>query len=383
MKKLFSEVKTSRTMANLFIVLCGILFYVLCENLSVVANAVATVYRILSPVIWGGVIAYILNPLAVMFNDKLFKKMKHKKLAWILSVILAFLVLLAILTVLISMVIPQLISSVGTIGKNFGQYYASVKDFFMRLDESVTIIDLDVEKILGSWSDIISKITEWIGLSLSDVAYSAYNVGSKMVSTVLSLVISIYMLFDKVNLKNGFKKICSATLKDSTYASWRKVASDSNKIFSSYIGGNLLDSLIVGVINIIVMLILRLPYPLLITVIVAVTNLIPTFGPIIGAIPCLLILVIIKPIDALWFLILVVALQTVDANLIKPFILGNGSGVRPVWVLISIILGGRMFGIIGMLLALPVFAILSNLIDEKLDRMIKKKNEQTELMLDE
>lgn len=383
MKKIFSEIKNSRTMANLFVVLCGIIFYLLCENIGIVGQAVATVYEIFSPVIWGSVIAYMLNPIAMFVYTKFLGKMQKKKVAWSLSVVIAFLFMLAIIGVLILMVIPQLISSVSMLGKNFGNYYNTIKDFIVGLDAKTPFIDLDVEKLLGSWSDILSKVTELIGLSLTGIANATYSVGSKMINFALALVMSVYMLFDKETLRAGFKRLATSVLKDSAYANLRRIGTDSNKIFLNYIGGNLLDSLIVGVVNIIVMLILRMPYPLLITVIVALTNLIPTFGPIIGAVPCLLILLIINPLDALWFLILVVVLQTIDGNVIKPLVLGSGSGVRPVWVLISIILGGRMFGIIGMILAIPVFAILSNLVNERIKKRLEKKKPQTEVILDE
>jgi len=215
---------------------------------------------------------------------------------------------------------------------------------------------------------------------IANIANISVKIGNIVMDIGLASIISVYFLFSKETLIAQVKKIVYAVFSKNVAKTSVRVARESHRIFSGFINGKLLDSLIIGVLCFIGTSLLRFEYSLLISFIVGVTNVIPFFGPIIGAIPGILILLMVDPWQALWFGLFVLALQQLDGNVIGPKILGNSTGLPALWVMFAILIGGDMFGVIGMFIGVPTFAIIYKFSKEIFEYLLKKKNmpEQTE-----
>ena len=198
-------------------------------------------------------------------------------------------------------------------------------------------------------------------------------VGSGVVTAITALISSIYMLAGKGRLVPQLKKLTYAIAPRTSAERFLSVCSRANGVFVGFINGKLIDSAIIGVLCFILTMIFRIPYPVLVSVVVGVTNIIPFFGPIIGAVPCVMILLIVDPWAAVRFGILVIALQQFDGNILGPKILGDSTGLSAIWVLVAIVVGGGLFGFPGMLLGVPTFAVLYSLVREWTNARLESK----------
>ncbi|MBM6860610.1 AI-2E family transporter, partial [Clostridium saudiense] len=197
---------------------------------------------------------------------------------------------------------------------------------------------------------------------------------SGLVNFILSLIFSIYMLLNKERLQLGMKKVLYAFSKKNFADKVMYLGKIANESFSSYIGGQFIEAIIIGVLCFIGMLVLRMPYALLISVLVAVTALIPIFGAFIGTIPSAFIILIIDPMKALWFIIFIIVLQQIEGNLIYPKVVGSSVGLPPIWVMLAMLIGGNTFGLLGMLLGIPTFSVIYKVSREYINKRLNNKN---------
>ncbi len=373
MKETFERVLSRKTLANLIVVLTGILFYILLSNFGEVRSFIAKLYRYVAPFATGIIIAYLLNPVARFFETKVFGKLNKPRAARSLGVLCTVLLSLAVVVLLVATVVPQLVTSVKLLISNLESYFDSAKTMLNDLNKHFPILNINVDDLVGSWNEIFAAALDWISGNFTKIIDASYKFGSGLVEFLLGVIISIYVMLDAANFKRNIKRALCAIFSAQRVDRLKKVVKMSDRIFMTYVGMNLLDSLIIGVANFAFMLILGMPYALLITVIVVVTNFIPTFGPFIGGIPSALLILLVDPPKALWFIIWTIVLQQIDGNLLKPLLFGSSTGLSPMWVLGSIVIGGRMFGVAGMLLAVPAFSILSEILDENINARLARK----------
>jgi predicted PurR-regulated permease PerM len=318
--------------------------------------AVRRFFSYFSPVILAIVIAYLVNPLAVFYRDRLFGRIKRKKTKHVLSVALAFITVLLMVSFLLMTLIPQLIDSISMFAGNIEGYIDSLNDMLRRW--GVNLQDLKIEEFISSSEALLKTLTKFISDNISEILSTSASAGRSVIEVVIAFMLSIYFLAAKDKLRPGLNRLLKVCIKEEKMPEVMHFFRRCNKILNRYIVYNVLDSLIVGIVNAIFMVILRMPYVGLVSFVVALFNLIPTFGPIIGAVIGAFVLVMIKPWHALAFLIFTIVLQTADAYYIKPKIFGDTLGVSGLWILVGIIVGGRMFGVVGILLAIPAVAIL-------------------------
>lgn len=359
MNKFFSYFKTPKVITGLIVTFCGISFYLLLGNIKSVGTFFSDVLNVLSPFIWAAIFAYILNPAVKFLENKVFGKMKRRKTANALSVIITYIAALAVLILFIVLLIPQLAESVMLLINNLENYFNTLRNTLVNFEARFSFIDFNVDEFMGSFSGLMKTAVTWFSDNIGKIADASFKVGNSVFNFFISLILSIYVLLDKQRVRRIIKRVSAAFIKRESWPGFRDTAHRMDKILSDFLVGNIIDSLIVGVANFLFMIILGLPYPALLSVIVMVTNFIPNFGPIIGAVPCLLIIVLVNPLGALWFLIWTIVMQALDGNLLKPFLFGDYTGLRPIWVLVSIVLCGRLFGIAGMILGIPLFALLA------------------------
>lgn len=356
-------------------------------HITDVFKVLKTIFTVLSPVLYGLVIAYLLNYPYKAFYNHVFKKMgtKHfwlKKVKKPLSLALSYIIIFGIVGFLVGTLIPELSSSITTLLDNIPAYERAIKeasDSVVEFIYNLTNYNLYEAATYSNMISIItgSDTTEFIKNVMTNIIPSAFStvlgIGAGLYNWIIGIIISIYLLAGKERLIRQFKVAIVAYTKEKFYKRLFKIADVFNKKCGKFIVGKIIDSAIIGVMCFIGLSIFRFHYPLLISVIIAVFNLIPFFGPIIGAIPTTLLLLIINPMEALGFIVFIIVLQQFDGNILGPKILGETVGISGFWIMVSVIVGGGLFGFPGMLLGVPIFAAIYTLVEEGAERRLKKK----------
>ena len=333
----------------------AVILYVALTHLDGILGALQTFGGFFTPLLLGCVLAYLMNPLAGLYQQKLFRGVRNEKLQWSLSIALALLSLLLILGFLLGTLIPQLVESIVMLVDNLDDYIASLKALAERLGIAGA---LDVDQLLSSSESIIKKLTAYLSENMQTILSASASAGKSIVNWVIALILSVYLLASKDSVSRGVTRLLRAILGEKKYDATATFFSRCDKILIRYVVYSLLDALIVGVTNAIFMAILRMQYVGLVSMVVGVTNLIPTFGPVIGAVIGGFVLLLVNPMHALAFVIFTVVLQFLDGYVIKPKLFGNSLGVSGLLILAAVVVCGNMFGIIGILLSIPLAAIL-------------------------
>lgn len=348
----------------------AVLLYVLLIRLPDVRKGIGKFIGYFRPVILGCVIAYIVNPLATLLSATMFRFIKKEKNRYTISCIVAFILVAALLVFSLMILIPQLISSIWTFIDNLDSYIESLGTWLEKIGLSKDLLDLD--SIIGSSK--VEDSTKTIMESASIVLSKSMSAGKGIARWLIAFMLAIYLLLAKGSLTKGAGRLIKAIFGEEKYAEITVFLTKSNDVFKRYIVFNLIDSAIIGALNFIFMMIMGMEYAGLITFVVALTNLIPTFGPLIGGAFGAFILLLVKPIHVLFFLGFTLLLQFLDAYFIKPKLFGDSLGVSGLWILIGVIVGGNMFGIVGILLSIPMVAILSFLYSRYLLPWLEKRH---------
>ncbi len=365
-----------KTISNLLVVLIGILFFVALTNFKVIWNALSNAISVISPFIAGFIIAFLLDAPTAFFERKLYSKVKVKRG---LSVLTVYAIAFAVLVLLINLIIPSVVDSIMELVNNIQTYLANLNSFVNNLASSLQLENVEgvddlIGSLMGSYQNIMEEASKQIKALLPQILDVGMAVGSGFINAITAIISSIYMLLAKDKLKPQLKKLLYAIVPKRPSDRVLDVLRYADKIFVGFINGKLIDSAIIGVLCFVMCAILRIPFAVLVSVVVGVTNIIPFFGPFIGAIPCVMILVIVEPLSALKFLILIIVLQQFDGNILGPKILGDSTGLSPLWVLVAIVVGGGLFGFIGMLLGVPTFAVLYALVREWVHNRLARKD---------
>ncbi len=372
---------------------CCILFFFFIYRYNGFTAYWQKIMGILQPIIMGFIVAYLLNPVMVFLEGHLLKYLrqrridekKAKRMARSLGTIGSILFLLLVIFLLLYMMIPELIRSIQNMTvnlpaefKEFEQWMESVFNEESQLTEWLKALGIDLTEIGDYMETLLQKqILPQVKTYLSYLASITTGVISalKMLfNFVIGLVIAVYLLIGKETFVGQGKKIVYAVLPSKYGNVVIHTMRITNQMFGGFVSGKILDSVIIGVICYVGLMILGMPYSLLVAVIVGVTNVIPFFGPFIGAVPSFILIALAEPVKGLYFLIFVLALQQVDGNIIGPKILGDSTGLSSFWVVFAILVGGGLFGFMGMLLGVPTFAVIYYLIREAVAYILRRRS---------
>ena len=364
----------TRTISNLIIVLIGILFYFVLYRFDEVRAKISMVTGVLSPFIIGFAIAYLLNTPTTFFEEKVYHKHRHGR---VLAIVTVYVLAAAFLAILLNLILPQVWSSAVELVNNMSNYMRGLDALVQDIITRFNLEGEGINEMLTTYQNFVQSLTDLaiskVSSSLPQIWNLGVALGSGVVSALTALISSIYMLSGKNRLVPQLKKLIYATIPKKKATWFLGVCGQANRIFVGFINGKIIDSAIIGVLCFVLNLILQIPYNILIAVIIGVTNVIPFFGPIIGAVPCIMILIIVDPWAALRFAVLVLALQQFDGNILGPKILGDSTGLSAIWVLVSIVVCGGLFGFPGMLLGVPTFAVLYALVREWVNHRLREK----------
>lgn len=388
MKRLL-ENKHARLMFMIFIVgALLIIFNQIVGNYESFSEGVGTIKTIVSPFIYGFVMAYLLSPIYNATVRGLYKllgkyfKNKQRLFSFckLVASVVAVVCLIGAVAGLIALIVPQVIESLTGILKSLPQRLTQLSALFnditskmdnkrlaMKMSEiyaqvQTNLIELAQTKLLPGMGTLVGQVSTQVILTLKT-----------MMNVMIGVMACVYMLNSKEHFQGQFKKVILATLPKEKAEAVFDFAKFTNRTFGGFINGKIIDSIIIGIICFILMKIFGFPYPILISAIIGITNVIPFFGPFIGAIPAAIIILLVSPIHALYFLVLIFVLQQVDGNIIGPAILGNTTGIASFWVLFSIVIGGGLFGFIGMVLGVPVFAIIYYYFSRSINKRLEAK----------
>lgn len=372
-------------MAGFGAISLSVLFFFFLYRLQGIGNVISQLSTILAPFIYGGIIAYLLRPmcnsLEAFFQLRLPKKMRRFANAF--AVVFSLLVGILVVYALITMVVPQLVESIVTLWNalptKMEQLVNWATETFGKDERVVQFVEknyrsyfTDIDKwVQANVIPQVSSLVTNVGTSVWQVLKFVYNI-------LIGLIVAVYVLHGRKRFGKQARLIVRSMFSDRWANRILEEVEFIDRMFGGFIDGKIIDSAIVGVLCYIGCTVLKIPSALLVSVIVGVTNVIPFFGPVIGAVPATLLILIDSPIKALWFLIWVIVLQQLDGNVIGPKILGNRTGLSGFWVMFSIILFGGLWGIVGMIICVPLFAVIYDTVRRLVRRGLRRRN-HTEL----
>ncbi|MBC5688270.1 AI-2E family transporter [Mediterraneibacter sp. NSJ-55] len=372
---------------TIFVVIAAcILFYFALLRLTIISDILAKIIHVLKPIIYGMAIAYLLNPI-VKFADrhllpvikKKFPKLKKKEqLTRGMGIMAGLLVLIAVVVALFNMMIPELYRSIRDMVITVPSQMNHFLESFSKMNAENSAIGkfaaevlAEAAKFLQNW--MRTDLLEQVNVVMSGLTVGVINIISEMLNIVIGMIVSVYVLFSKEKFSRQCKKIVYAVFKPSNANMILHLTIKSNEIFGGFIIGKIIDSAIIGVLCFIGLSLLDMPYTMLVSVIVGVTNVIPFFGPYIGAIPSAILILLSDPRMGIYFIIFILCLQQLDGNIIGPKILGDSTGLSAFWVVFSILLGGGLFGFLGMILGVPTFAVIYYIVNMIVNNRLERK----------
>lgn len=378
------------------VIVAGITFYYFVFHSSNIRSGVKMITDILMPVVVGMAIAYLLTPILNFIEKKLLyplcnrlrikeSKKKNSIIRGVGILITAFL-FVALIYVLLYMLISQIVPSVQNIISNFDAY---TSNFTRWLNQTMNDNPEVQAYLVRTFNKYSTELESWItdilpntGQLIKTVSLSILGVVGVLWDFVIGFIISIYVLASKEKFAAQAKKISYALFEKDTANTVIKNFRFTHKTFIGFLGGKIVDSIIIGILCFIGTSILKTPYAALVSVIVGVTNIIPFFGPFLGAVPSALLIFVVDPLhplNCLYFVIFIIVLQQVDGNIIGPKILGSSTGLAGFWVIFAITLFGGLFGVFGMIIGVPIFAVIYAGIRSGLNILLSKKEMPTEL----
>lgn len=359
----------------LIVVAFGVILFVACNNLKFFRLHIGNFLALLSPLLYGFCLAYILNLPMRGIERLLFRNPKRKiyRFRRLIGISLTFILAIAVLVTLSAVIVPQLIASGTTLIERFPAYLSSLQTFITNTTENLGIAD-------KFWGEFETWMRQLVGMAdkivqnvLPNVVGGVVGVTSGVFNTFLAMVLCIYLLYNKEKLCAQCKNCLHAFVREDIADILLRVGRFTNTTFSRFFAGQLTEAVILGVLCFAGMSIFRMPYALLISVVVAATSVIPIFGAYIGTIPSAFIIFMVKPITALWFVVFIIVLQQLEGNLIYPKVVGSSIGLSGLWVLLAIMIGGGLFGILGIFIGIPAMAVLYRIAGDYIQARLERR----------
>ena len=371
------------------VIAASIVFFLILSKISAIKGFFGIILKVIKPVLYGLLFAYLMNPLVktferpilVQWGEKIYGKdsRKSRSFARCIAILLALVLVLLIVIGLLWLVLPRLYESIQTLVTNLPLYF----DRMRSTVEEIFKANQDVEDyVLGLFDNLSQTLSSFLSGDLVNelktvlvsITSSVYAVVMEIVYIAIGFIVAVYILTSKERFAAQTKKVLYSIFDVQHATDIIEEAHEVNEIFIGFVSGKILDSLIIGVICYISLNIIQMPYKELVSVIVGVTNVIPFFGPFIGAVPSAFLILLVDPFKCLIFVIYILILQQIDGNIIGPKILGQNTGLSSFWVICAILVGGGLFGFAGMLFGVPVFAVIYRSVKRAVEHSLKKKD---------
>lgn len=363
------------------VIVLSITFFQLISNLGTVNNWIYSILKPISPIFYGFIIAYLLDPIMMTFEKYIlrlsfFKKAKRKNVRG-LSLLLTYVFAIALFVVFLLMVMPRVIESLSNMVMQLQDYVSWAQHTVTALFEGIPeglIPDVYIKQLNDKIGQFVTDFISLIGNSIPQLVGILVNISSGVINVIVGIIVSCYLLFSKETFIAQIKKVALSFMKVERITEISKLINTTDHMFGRFITGKIIDSFIIGFLCFIGLSLLKIPNTVLVSFIVGVTNIVPYFGPFLGAIPSFVLIAFISPAKGVIFLVFVLFLQQLDGNIIGPMILGDSTGLSAFWVVFAILLFGGAFGIVGMIIGVPTMGVIFWLVKNKLAVLLKKKN---------
>ncbi|MEG2059273.1 MAG: AI-2E family transporter [Lachnospiraceae bacterium] len=358
-------------LVTLIVIVCGITYFFIILRYDGLSNSWDRVQRVIQPILFGIVFSYLMNPivkktehlLGKLMGGKIKNSNNEKKLFRGVGITVALIAAIVAVGILLKLVIPDLYQSIEGLVISLPSQASNTIDWIKERTTGDGSLAKYAEQFVISATDYMenwlkNNLLPQSRIILTQLTSGVLSVVKALFNILIGLIISVYLLSEKEIFLAQGKKILYALFPAKMGNVIITTVRKSHEIFIGFISGKIIDSIIIGILCFIILSIVSMPYALLVSVIVGVTNVIPFFGPYIGAIPSFLLILLVDPMKSIYFLIIILILQQIDGNIIGPHILGDSTGLSAFWVVFAILIGGGLFGVLGMLIGVPVFAII-------------------------
>ena len=382
----------------LFIIFIALILYFSLQNINFIIGVLSTALKLLNPLIIGICIAFLVNiPLKkietlILKVVNKNKKEKNKrevvsKITRIFSLLISFLIILGIIFMVTFLIIPELINAFNLIKENIPSVVNDTINWIKNMLNNYPEIQTQISEFKIDWDSINNNINNFVKNNFSVAITSSINFivafSTGIVNFFMGIIFAIYLLLQKETFLKQLKKLVLAYIPEKRAKAIFEISSLSNKIFSNFLGGQFIEAFILGLLCFIGMSIFGFPYALTISVLIGFTALIPFFGPLIGMLIGAILILVNSPTSAFWFIVFILILQQLEGNFIYPKVVGNSVGLPGIWVILAVTLGGSLFGILGMLIGVPIASILYTLLRKNVNQNISKKDIDINEYIDE
>ncbi len=375
------ELNKKTTLKIIGIISAAAVIFCALQNLGEVVSFLKKTFSIFTPFIAGGAIAFIINVPMRGIEKKLFPNNKRfDKLRRPAALVLTLLAIAAVITAVMIIVIPQLVTTAGTLGKQIGPFMTRAQEYIMGVFRDYPQIQEYISGLELDWQSMLSSVSGWVTSGLSGVGTAAASAVSGIVSAFIGFVFAVYILLQKERLGRQFRMILYSLIPERAADKFHEIASQANKTFSSFLSGQCLEAVILGSLFVIPMYLLKMDYIALISVLIAFTALIPLVGAFIGCFVGAFLMLMESPVKALIFVIMFLIIQQIEGNLIYPRVVGKSVGLPAIWVLFVVTVGGKLMGVLGMLVMIPTASVLYALFRELIVKRLRGKSTRVQKM---
>jgi len=369
-KKIFKSI--------LLLITYTLLLTVIVVKFDIVFQWFSTFFSFIKPFIWGFVIAFILNKPIKFFKNlfqKIFKKFKsNKKVSLIMSVFVTYVLFIGFVVLLISFILPQFSDSIALFINNIGNYSSNIEKIFNNIINIFNLQDFSLVDLNQIIQNNMQQLSNFASQLLTKLISMTAGIAVAFLNIFISIIVSVYVSSSSDKLSRQTNTLLDAYVPNKVNQKIKEIAHLTFNTFNNFVSGQLFEALVLGCMCFIGMSIFRFEYALLISVMIAVTSIIPVIGAFIGAVPSVFLLFMISPIKALWFIVFIIIVQQLENNFIYPKVVGNKIGLPAIWVLLAIVVGGGLFGVVGILLGVPVCSIIYTLLKEGAYKKQAQKN---------
>ena len=368
---------TTMAVYTSIVIILSIMFYLIASEVNLFTVQVSKYLRTFQPIIIGFVMAYLFNFILEFLEkyvvDRISRNKLNKNLKRVISMLVTYILVFFIVYTFLYFILPQLITSLIGLGNGLPGYISQVSRIVIDTSSKFVLNDEIYRIVVEKWNEFVNYVISFATGLVPILGYLVRGIISSVWNIVLGTIVSIYLLFEKEKFMALCKKITISLFTKERADRIIELTKRGDNIFGRFLSGKILDSTIIAFITFIVLTISNMPYVTLISFIVGVSNIIPFFGPLIGAIPSFFIILFVSPIKALWFLLIVVLIQQLDGNIIGPKILGDSLGISPFWILFSLLIAGKLLGFIGLIIGVPLFVFIYSIVKDFIEARLEKK----------
>lgn len=357
------------------LIIFAILTYWLINNIGLLFGFIGKIFDVLFPFIFGGILAFILNIPMTKIEKFLEKKTKSKRIPIrVISIVLSLLIFIFVILFIAFLLLPELISNIQLLINSLPNLINKVEEFVTNILAKYPDIQVEIERIFNETGNINNILTTVLNYFVNGAIMFISSLVSSIVTLFTGIIFAIYILSQKEYLKRSFKKLMYVYIKNEYVEKIIYVFKLSNKTFSKFVSGQCVEAIILGTIFFMVLSLFRFPYTLIISVLTTITALIPIFGAMIAMVVGAILIAITNPIQAVLFIVIFLIIQQLENNFIYPKVVGKSVGLSPMWTLLAITVGGNLFGIVGMLLGLPLASVIYTLVKKDVNQKIVENN---------